>query len=109
MKELRSAALAAVNASHRGQYQEATELLSLALAKLEEQECIERKLNEVGFAFPVRTASKDDPRGREYGWFTASPRINTVKVTHKTDSAVYEWTATFPTFADFSEWAKDNS
>lgn len=110
IQQLKAAANEAINAAHRGQHAEAVESLSVALARVAQQEYLERQLTDIGFNIPTGHPTKPDPRGREYGEFTAIPGPeDTIQLIHERESADIAWTCTFPSFDDFDTWARAHS
>ena len=110
--QLKLAASEAINAAHRGQHAEAVESLCLALAKLEQQEIIERQLEDVGFRSPSKQAAfKQDPRGAEYGGYTAYPQSDgSVNIEWEGGGeGDMAWECKFPCFDNFDTWARAHS
>lgn len=87
--------------------------LNQALAESEQREYLERQLNDIGFFLPNQRAFKDDPRGREYGKYCASPMpdgtVNLTWLPANPNENGPSWICTFPTFADFETWARTHS
>ena len=70
---------------------------------------IHKHLRDAGFEPPSIAYIKDDPRGKEYGFFEAIGEGDGVRVT-KTPGDPNErssYTMIFPTVKDFREWASD--
>jgi hypothetical protein len=61
-----------------------------------------------GFKFPPAHARKDDPRGKEYGYFIVLMDTDKYTVTKFDYVDTMVWTATF-TEDNFLAWAKENT
>ena len=69
---------------------------------------IEEKMKKVGFELPIQEYKKKDPRGSEYGFFTASwAECSGMEVTKYSFDKREEYSMAFGSVEDFEAWAGD--
>ena len=69
---------------------------------------IEEKMKKVGFELPIQEYKKKDPRGSEYGFFTASwAECSGMEVTKYSFDKREEYSMAFGSVEDFEAWASD--
>ena len=69
---------------------------------------IQDSIIKAGFIPPTQEFKKTDPRGREYGFFTASwTECSGMEVTKYSSREKIEYSMTFGCFEDFEAWASD--
>ena len=76
---------------------------------------MERTILECGFRPPNLEYVKNDPRGREYGYFqvvvssAAASTDPTIHVCKRKRTGILEWSCKFDDLFSFAAWAKDNT
>ena len=66
------------------------------------------RMERVGFRLPIECHRKNDPRGKEYGFFTACwIKIDVIEVIKYSQSNVKEFAMYFESIEDFEAWASD--
>ena len=68
----------------------------------------DERMERVGFKLPIECHRKNDPRGREYGFFSACwIKIDVIEVIKYSQSNVKEFAMYFESIEDFESWASD--